>query len=661
MISEEGLSVYLKLIIASMRQVLMLSVKNLLAVLPALLIALLFVTPFIVSDQLYNGIIVAKEFWFFGVVAAMLLYSGIRLLFKKGGIKISLNNTDILLLAFYVWCFIRAIFTPYTPFYHNHKLQVLTGMMVVYFFIKQTIILERKNHEHTSLTSPFTSFFNSFINKEYIIPSFLILLFLLTGFIQAVYGLLQLYGILPSLNSDFKITGSFLNPAPYAFYLSSILPIALTITLFSIKNEKYSKAIKYIGLSTLLCILLILPATLCRAAWLGALSGGFVVFYYRFNIFREAKKMLNTTTKIFAAIVITTILFGTCVFYLYHFKSTSANGRMLIWKITTQKIKEKPFVGVGLSRFEAEYNNWQAEWFSFGNGSDNEKMLAGNVKFAYNEFLEILSETGLIGLVVFLILISIICKEGLYIRKTEIPNRISIGTFSLIVTLITCSLFSYPLFSLPTMLMFIIGLAIFSTIVNFTEYNLRIGLPLKYAIAISMVLVTFISLKTKFEECANYKKWNYALFYFYNTQYNLANDMFSKLYLSLINNGDFLLQYGKSLEMEKKYSQSARILESTKNIYSDPYLYITLGDCYNANKEFEKAEQMYLTASNMIPNKIYAKYKLARLYDETHLPDKALFMAKSILNIPIKVKSHAIEEIHNEMKLIISKYEMTEL
>ena len=200
----------------------MLSVKKLLAVyLPALLIALLFVTPFVVSDQLYNGVIVAKEFWFFGVVAAMLLYSGIRLLFKKRGIQIRLNLTDILLLAFYTWCFIRAIFTPYTPFWHNHKLQVLTGMMVVYFFVKNVIKNERneenenneeienienneenENNERNEKIKKkgILSLFHSFIlslNSPSLIH-FLIFSFILSGFMQAIYGLLQLYGIYSS-------------------------------------------------------------------------------------------------------------------------------------------------------------------------------------------------------------------------------------------------------------------------------------------------------------------------------------------------------------------------------------------------------------------------------------------------------------------------------
>lgn len=128
-----------------MKQVMLLSVKNIFTVLLlALLIALLFVMPFIVSDQLYNRLIVAKEFWFFTVVAAMLLYLGIRLLFKKGSITICLNITDILLIAFYTWCFIHAIFAPNNLFWHNNKLQVLTGMIVIIFLCKKSFQVLKK-------------------------------------------------------------------------------------------------------------------------------------------------------------------------------------------------------------------------------------------------------------------------------------------------------------------------------------------------------------------------------------------------------------------------------------------------------------------------------------------------------------------------------------
>lgn len=204
-----------------MKQLNLLSVKSIFyVVLPALLIALLFVTPFIVSNKLYNGVIVAKEFWFFGVVAAMLLYSGIRLIFKKGGIQISLNITDILLLAFYIWCFIRAIFTSYTPFWHNHKLQVLTGMMVVYFFVKSAIKNEENenNEKNEKIESGKESHIHSFIHLKalhFYISSFFHLFYLVfCRLFMVCYNYME---CIPVITTCFKLPDHFSIPPHMRF------------------------------------------------------------------------------------------------------------------------------------------------------------------------------------------------------------------------------------------------------------------------------------------------------------------------------------------------------------------------------------------------------------------------------------------------------------
>lgn len=40
--------------------------------------------------------------------------------------------------------------------------------------------------------------------------------------------------------------------------------------------------------------------------------------------------------------------------WLYHFKAASADGRLLIWKVTMQMVKEKPLAGFGSHGFRAE-------------------------------------------------------------------------------------------------------------------------------------------------------------------------------------------------------------------------------------------------------------------------------------------------------------------
>ena len=45
--------------------------------------------------------------------------------------------------------------------------------------------------------------------------------------VEAVYSLLQLYGVLPSLHGIFKVTGSFYNPGPLGGFIAVSIPIAL--------------------------------------------------------------------------------------------------------------------------------------------------------------------------------------------------------------------------------------------------------------------------------------------------------------------------------------------------------------------------------------------------------------------------------------------------
>ncbi|MDE6349086.1 MAG: hypothetical protein K2L60_10685, partial [Bacteroides sp.] len=50
---------------------------------------------------------------------------------------------------------------------------------------------------------------------------------MLTGGVQALLGLLQLYGYAASHHSLYAMTGSFFNPGPYSGYLAMALPVCL--------------------------------------------------------------------------------------------------------------------------------------------------------------------------------------------------------------------------------------------------------------------------------------------------------------------------------------------------------------------------------------------------------------------------------------------------
>ena len=52
-------------------------------------------------------------------------------------------------------------------------------------------------------------------------------LLILAGTVEAVWGLLQIYGFEPSNHSLYALTGSFYNPGPYSGFLAMCMPLAL--------------------------------------------------------------------------------------------------------------------------------------------------------------------------------------------------------------------------------------------------------------------------------------------------------------------------------------------------------------------------------------------------------------------------------------------------
>jgi O-antigen ligase len=90
---------------------------------------------------------------------------------------------------------------------------------------------------------------------------------------------------------------------------------------------------------------------------------------------------------------------------LYHFKKDSADGRLLMWTVSLNMIKEKPLTGFVPGGFRKLYPLWQGEYIA--NRDDSLwTILADDVSSPFNEFLKTGIEQGIIGL---LFIAGIIC------------------------------------------------------------------------------------------------------------------------------------------------------------------------------------------------------------------------------------------------------------
>ena len=204
-------------------------------------------------------------------------------------------------------------------------------------------------------------------------------IFLYIGCLQAVVVIFQL---LFSNDSLVPVTGCGNNPSTAAIFLTC----CTAVTLQRIKEHRFLFFI--VALLFITCIVFLK----CRTAYAG-LSLAAVMLLRRTNMIKQRWRFVSITSAIMVLVFI---------LWAYNFKKSSSDGRILIWKISSMMIIEKP-QGYGYGLFEKHYNLAQARYFS-SCGSDKEKMLADHIYMAYNDLLEQTVEGGIVGGLLFLML-----------------------------------------------------------------------------------------------------------------------------------------------------------------------------------------------------------------------------------------------------------------
>ena len=199
------------------------------------------------------------------------------------------------------------------------------------------------------------------------------------GAIEAVWGLLQVYGYEPSNHSLYALTGSFYNPGPYSGFLAMCLPLALYEWLDG------KRIWKHMALVALVLMLLVLPSGMSRSAWLAALlASGYVwAMHHRYRLYRYR--------KMFWVVGVLLVLSGIGA---YHWKKDSADGRLLMWKVATLAVKEHPWHGVGWENVAGAYGDAQEKYFTSGMATEQEEHVAGAPEYVFNEYLQVAMAWG---------------------------------------------------------------------------------------------------------------------------------------------------------------------------------------------------------------------------------------------------------------------------
>lgn len=415
------------------------------------------------------------------------------------------------------------------------------------------------------------------------------------GIVESVVVISQWNGVLQSHHSYFKVSGTFANPALSGCLLAVASVGAFYFFLKNIRNRSLA-----VYLPAILLIITGLIMTDSRAAWLGAIIGFCFVFYriflknYRFN-------------KLIVCGMVILLSAGTV--YLYNYKKNSADGRLFVWKNTVSGIAEKPILGHGKDSFEREYIYLQAGYFEENPGSKYINV-AGNPSSAFNEFLRILFEYGII----FFLLVIFILINSLRTRDTAINGCL--------LAFCVFAFFSYPLEIFRLYIFLPILLAMNPGKEIYTVEN-------KAGRWLGTVFTLLITASFPYYFIKEYKRWNDIAFNVSERRILTADQ-----YKHMKGEQELFFIYYNTV----KSANRSQLVKDAVELYPSTQFLCDLAEQYKENGD-NKAEKYYKTAIASNPSLVMPRYNLFELYMEKQDTVSAVSIATEIINQNVKIQN----------------------
>ncbi len=227
------------------------------------------------------------------------------------------------------------------------------------------------------------------------------------GMVESIYGMLEFFsGHRHILNLDmdaFVVTGTFVNRNYFAGYLLMVIPVSLGYffsrgAFQSTRLMGWRQRLSTLDGKTVLIafgIILMILGLIFSASRMGIVSLllSFSLVSFLFRESRKGERFSKTTVLIFALAFLWAAWIGLdAVVSRFFSVSEGFEGRWKIWTSTFEIIKDFPVFGSGLGTFIQVFPMYRSYH------------VRGLVTHAENDFLQLISETGAVGIGLLLIL-----------------------------------------------------------------------------------------------------------------------------------------------------------------------------------------------------------------------------------------------------------------
>ena len=451
---------------------------------------------------------------------------------------------------------------------------------------------------------------------------------IMVGLGQAAVGLLQGCGFLDSFHSEFAVTGTFGNPGPWGGYLAVVaaflLPYAMQEGLTPVKRGAL--------LGGMVMITVAMVWSDSRAAWCSLGVAVFLFFYLKYPVRKRMFKIVGSALLAAVVTVAVTVLYG--------YRPASADARILIWQVVGKIVSQAPLTGVGTGRFAAHYMPAQAEYLV--TATDEERHIAGDNTLAYNETLTVLCEQGVVGLCLGGTLMVFVMR-GLRLLFRLDGSSVFFFPF---VSWLVFSQFSYPLNVWSLACLFPLMVAMGSgqkSVVRLRETHwsrfccLRLFCRVLLGVG-SVLLMVYCAGRWKAQVWIH----DYSVFASSSDWPGVTVDCF-------IRHDPFLLACcADAAFLRADFCMALSYMEQLSQYVQLSQLNFRQGICYEEIGDTLNALDSYNRASRMMPSLMSPVFAEFNLYRAENKRDKALFLAREIVDFRPKVENRKTRAMRQE-------------
>lgn len=435
-----------------------------------------------------------------------------------------------------------------------------------------------------------------------------------------LYIYLLVYCLINIAKYKFPLESSLLTETTANTGILSILLTAVFIFVFEFTFNIYTKSI-------LLKKILILSLPFFVISTIALNNRTVIVALILAFILPQFKTYINKRR------IIIPLFFIVIVFVmLYLMRPDSLNGRLLIWRISLDILKDNFIFGIGLDGFRSTYPLYQMSFLSKLAIDDSRNLLAGNIGYTFNEPLQFIIEFGFIGLMVILFTIYSLFK------KCNIQN-IEKAAYRTLLFLCISSFSYFTFHSIPIIIIAIICISILTH--SKFQYTLSPRYQTIILIIIGGVLFTYHNQYSTLKKLSNIhclpmNKHDQLV------MYNKCNvDKTPELMINLA-----YIQYKLGL-----YKEAIKTTHKILKFVKTDRQYVFLSNCYYNLENNDSANYYLQKAIKLVPGNIENRYQLYLNYELQKDSTKMAQCAKEIKRTPLKFRNEKgvkIKKIINE-------------